>query len=189
MLGNICLEGVGGRWVLGVRRWMPLPAATTRSPDGILCEAPLYVVLKHPSRWRSDPRRFIFGALGGRQGVGCWALGVRQGRPGGVGCWVLGVGRWVLYRAATRRSPDGILCRASLDVVLKHPSSWRRDPWGFIFGRWVFGRWVLGVGCAAGSPPGVESTTRSLYRDFDSTLGSPDRGHLDGIVAVAIGAL
>ncbi len=92
LLGNICLEGVGGRWVLGVRRWMPLPAATTRSPDGILCEAPLYVVLKHPSRWRSDPRRFIFGALGGRQGVGCWALGVRQGRPGGVGCWVLGVG-------------------------------------------------------------------------------------------------
>ena len=96
LLGNICLEGVGGRWVLGVRRWMPLPAATTRSPDGILCEAPLYVVLKHPSRWRSDPRRFIFGALGGRQGVGCWALGVRQGRPGGVGCWVLGVGCWVL---------------------------------------------------------------------------------------------
>jgi len=96
LLGNIRLEGVGGRWVLGVRRWMPLPAATTRSPDGILCEAPLYVVLKHPSRWRSDPRRFIFGALGGRQGVGCWALGVRQGRPGGVGCWVLGVGCWVL---------------------------------------------------------------------------------------------
>ncbi len=67
---------------------------------------------------------------------------------------MLGVGRWVLYRAATTRSPDGILCRASLDIVLKHPSSWRRDPWGFIFGRWVFGRWVfgrwvLGVGCWA----------------------------------------
>ena len=122
-------------------------------------------------------------------GVGC-AAGSPRGR------WVLGVGRWVLYRAATTRSPDGILCRASLDVVLKHPSSWRRDPWGFIFGRWVFGRWVLGVGrwvlgvgCAAGSPPGVESTTRSLYRDFDGPFGSPDRGHHDGIVAVAVSAL
>ena len=109
---------------------------------------------------------------------------------------MLGVGRWVLYRAATTRSPDGILCRASLDIVLKHPSSWRRDPWGFIFGRWVFGRWVLGVGrwvlgvgCAAGSPPGVESTTRSLYRDFDGPFRSPDRGHHDGIVAVAVSAL
>jgi hypothetical protein len=70
-------------------------------------------------------------------GVGC-AAGSPRGR------WVLGVGRWVLHRAATTRSPDGILCRASLDVVLKHPSSWRRDPWGFIFGRWVFGRWVFG---------------------------------------------
>ena len=132
LLGNIRLEGVGGRWVLGVRRWMPLPAATTRSPDGIPCEAPLYVVLKRPSRWRSDPWRFV---LGRWVLDGCWVLGGR---------WVLGVGRWVLYRAATRRSPDGILCRASLDVVLKHPSSWRRDPWGFIFGRWVFGRWVFG---------------------------------------------
>ena len=65
---------------------MPLPAATRRSPDGILCEAPLYVVLKHPSRWRSDPWRFVFGrwvldgcwVLGGR-----WVLGARQGRPRG----------------------------------------------------------------------------------------------------------
>jgi len=47
----------------------------------------------------------------------------------------------------------------------------------------------LGVGCAAGSPPGVESTTRSLYRDFDSPFGSPDRGRHDGIVAVAVSAL
>ena len=58
-----------------------------------------------------------------------WALGARQGRPRGVGC----------CRAATTRSPDGILCRAPPDVVLKHPSSWCRDPWGFIF-------WALGVG-------------------------------------------
>ena len=42
---NICSEGVGGRW-------MPLPAATTRSPDGTFCrgvsrrrpEAPLELV-------------------------------------------------------------------------------------------------------------------------------------------------
>ena len=45
LLGNICLEGVGGRR-------MPLPAATTRSPDGTFCrgvsrrrpEAPLELV-------------------------------------------------------------------------------------------------------------------------------------------------
>jgi len=185
LLGNIRLEGVGGRWVLGVRRWMPLPAATTRSPDGILCEAPLYVVLKHPSRWRSDPRRFIFGALGGRQGVGCWALGVRQGRPGGVGCWVLGVGRWVLYRAATRRSPDGILCRASLDVVLKHPSSWRRDPWGFIFGRWVFGRWVLGVGCwALGARQGHPRGSSRRRRHFTGTSIARLEAPIEGVTTV-----
>ena len=61
---------------------MPLPAATTRSPDGILCQAPLYVVLKHPSRWRSDPWRLIFGrwVVARALGVGRWALGY------GVGC-------------------------------------------------------------------------------------------------------
>jgi hypothetical protein len=122
---------------------MPLPAAaTTRSPDGILCEAPLYVVLKHPSRWRSDPWRFLFGRW---VLDGCWVLG---GRPLGVGCWV--AGRWVLgvgwplgvgcSRAATTRSADWMLCKASLDGVLKHPSRWRRDPQGIIFQ-------VLGVGC------------------------------------------
>ena len=67
---------------------MPLPAATTRSPDGILCQAPLYVVLKHPSRWRSDPWRLIFGrwVVARALGVGRWvmALGARQGRPRGV---------------------------------------------------------------------------------------------------------
>ena len=58
---------------------MALPAATTRSPDGILCEGPPYVVLKHPSRWRSDPWRFIFGRW-----VVARALGARQGHPRGV---------------------------------------------------------------------------------------------------------
>jgi len=59
--------GVGslGRWVLGVglRTDQLLGvgyvgcsrAATTRSPDVILCEGPSYVVLKHASRWRRDP--------------------------------------------------------------------------------------------------------------------------------------
>ena len=109
---------------------MPLPAATRRSPDGILCEAPLYVVLKHPSRWRSDPWRFVFGRW---VLDGCWVSG---GRPLGVGCWV--AGRWVLggrwvsgvgcSRAATTRPPDWMLCKASLDGVSKHPSRRRRDP-------------------------------------------------------------
>ena len=51
--------------------------------------------------------------------------------------------------AATTRSPDGILCRASLDVALKHSSSWRRDPWGFIF--WALG---LALGSRQGHPRG-----------------------------------
>ena len=61
----------------------------------------------------------------------------------GVGC----------SRAATTRSPDGILCRASLDVVLKHSSSWRGDPCGFIF--WALG-WALGLalGLALGARQG-----------------------------------
>ena len=93
--------------------------------------------------------RWVARALGP---VGVGWHGPRFGR------WV---GRWVCFlgvgcsRAATTRSPDGILCRASLDVVLKHPSSWRRDPWGFTFyhflgvglgvGCWALGR-ALGVG-------------------------------------------
>ncbi len=114
---------------------MPLPAATTRSPDGIPCEAPLYVVPKHPSRWRSDPWRFVSGRWvldGCWMGVGCWVAGrwvlegfwVLGGRALGVG-WALGVG---CSRAATTRSPDWMLCKASLDGVSKHPSRWRRDP-------------------------------------------------------------
>ena len=63
---------------------MPLPAATTRSSGGILCEGPPLVLLKHTSRRRSDPWGFHFGALGGGQGVGCFWRWVR-GRvtPGG----------------------------------------------------------------------------------------------------------
>ena len=72
---------------------MPLPAATTRSSGGILCEGPPLVLLKHTSRRRSDPWGFHFGALGGGQGVGCFwrwvrgrvapgALGVALGIPG-----------------------------------------------------------------------------------------------------------
>ena len=62
---------------------MALPAATTRSPDGILCEGPPYVVLKHPSRWRSDPWRFIFGrwVVARALGVGRWVRG--RVTPGG----------------------------------------------------------------------------------------------------------
>ena len=71
---------------------MALPAATTRSPDGILCEGPPYVVLKHPSRWRSDPWRFVFGrwVVARALGVGRWVCG--RVAPGalGVGCLALG---------------------------------------------------------------------------------------------------
>ena len=129
---------------------MPLPAATRRSPDGILCEAPLYVVLKHPSRWRSDPWRFVFGRW---VLDGCWVLG---GRPLGVG-WPLGVGCWVLQggddeasrldalQSVSRRSVEAPLTSASRSVAVHLLG----------VGCWVLGgRWALGVGCAAGSPPG-----------------------------------
>ena len=49
-------------------------------------------------------------------GVGRWVCG--RVAPGALGVEILGVG---CSRAATTRSPDGILCRAPSDVVLKHP--------------------------------------------------------------------
>ena len=153
---------------MGVGRWVLYRAATTRSPDGILCRASLDIVLKHPSSWRRDPWGFIFGRwVFGRWvlGVGCWALG--------VGCF-LGVG---CSRATTTRSPDGILCRAPLHVVLKYPSSWRRDPWGFIFWALGVGCWVLGVGCAAGSPPGP-TLKRALGRPLAACFAPPWLVHL-----------
>lgn len=72
---------------------MPLPAATTRSPDGILREAPLYVVLKHPSRWRSDPWRFVFGrwVVARALGVGRWVCG--RVAPGALGRALGALGR------------------------------------------------------------------------------------------------
>ena len=134
---------------------IPLPAATTRSPDGIPCEAPLYVVLKQPSRWRSDPWRFVLGrwVLGGRPlGVG-WVLGV--GWPA-VGCWV-GVGCWVLQGGddeVSRRDTLRGVSRRSLEAPLTLAS--RSVGVHFLgVGCWALGvGWPLGVGCAAGSPPG-----------------------------------
>ena len=49
-------------------------------------------------------------------GVGRWVCG--RVAPGALGVEILGVG---CSRAATTRSPDGVLCRASPDVVLRHP--------------------------------------------------------------------
>jgi hypothetical protein len=146
---------------------MALPAATTRSPDGILCEGPPYVVLKYPSRWRSDPWRFIFGR---------WVVGRALGV---VGRWVF-FGRWVL-----QGGDDEVSRRDTLQVASRHyPQAslkfWSRSVgvyfyhflgvgclgvgcWALGVGRWVF----LGVGWS-------RAATRSLYRDFDSTFGSPD---------------
>ena len=99
----------------------------------------------------------------------------------GVGC---------LYRRRRRGLRTGRFAGASLDVVLKHPSSWCRDPRGFIFWSLGVGFDVgYGVGCAAGSPPGVKPTTRPHYRDFDGPFGSPDRARHDGIVGLGIGAM
>jgi len=106
-------------------RWMPLPAATTRS--GVL------EVYERHSRGLTtltelrglDPKGFGLWrwALGPALGVGRWVRG--RVTPGALGVQILGVG---CSGAATTRSPDGILCEASLYVVLKHPSRWRRYP-------------------------------------------------------------
>ncbi len=175
---------------------MPLPAATRRSPDGILCEAPLYVVLKHPSRWRSDPWRFVFGRW---VLDGCWVLGGRPlgvGWPLGVGCWVA-VGCWVLQggddevsrpdalQGVSRRSLEAPLTLASRSVGV-HLSG--VGCWVLGVGCWVLGgRWVLGA--RQGRPRGSKSTTRSLRRRLDIWPEGPGRGHHNGIVVVAIGAL
>ena len=68
--------------------------------------------------------------------------------------------------AATTRSPGGTLCEAPLYVLLKHPSRRRSDPWGFVLGRWVAARALgaLGVGCAAGSPPGGRVDDKATLR-------------------------
>jgi hypothetical protein len=49
------------------------------------------------------------------------------------------------------------------------------------------GRWVLGA--RQGRPRGSKSTTRSLRRRLDIWPEGPGRGHHNGIVVVAIGAL
>ena len=96
----------GGRFCLVAFAWraldgIPLPAATTRSPDGIPCEAPLYVVLNQPSRRRSDPWRFVLGR---------WVLD---------GCWVLG-GRWVLGAPGRRRGHFTGTSIARLEALIEH---------------------------------------------------------------------
>ena len=145
----------GGRFCLVAFAWraldgIPLPAATTRSPDGIPCEAPLYVVLNQPSRRRSDPWRFV---LGRWVLDGCWVLG---GRPLGVGCWVA-VGCWVLQGGDDEVSRRDTLLGASRRS-LEAPLTLASRSVGVHFlgvGCWVLGvGWPLGVGCAAGSPPG-----------------------------------
>ena len=115
----------------------------------------------------------------------------RDGRvtPGWAFCLVTFAWRALgALGAATTRYPDGILCEGPPYVVLKHPSRWRRDPWGFNFCHFLgVGCWALGA--RQGHPRAAKSATRSLYRDFNGLFGSPDRVHYDGTVIVAIGAL
>jgi len=120
-----------------------------------------------------------------------WALGGRQGRPRGVGWWVLGVG-------CSRATNDEVSGRDTLQGASvrypKAPLKLASRTVGVHFFHFLGvgspGRWVVwALGGRQGHPRVVRSTTRSLYRDFDSQLGGPDRAHHDGIVAVAIGAL
>ena len=126
---------------------MPPPAATTRSPDAGSCETPLYIALKHPSRWRSDPGRFVFG---------CWVLGVGRvlgvGWPA-VGCWV-GVGCWVLQggddevsRADALQGVSGRSLQAPLTLASRSVGD---HPLGV--GCWMpVGCWVRGRVAPGGS--------------------------------------
>jgi len=90
----------------------------------------------------------------------------------GVGRWIawaLGVGRWVAHRPVIGRwvrlvlqgGDDEVSGRDTLRGAFVRRSEARLTlasrSVGVHFlgvGRWVFGRWALGVGCAAGSPPG-----------------------------------
>ena len=99
--------------VLGgpLTRWMPLPAATTRSRD--------LQVYERRSRGLTTLTELLgkgFGLWRKALGVGRWVRG--RVTPGALGVQILGVG---CSRATTTRSPDGILCEASIYVVLKHP--------------------------------------------------------------------
>jgi hypothetical protein len=142
---------------------MPLPAATTRSSGGILCEGPPLVLLKHPSRRRSDPWGFISGRWVAARALGVFGVGCAAGSPRGR--WVL---RWVFQggddevyrpdtlRGVSRRGSEAPIASASR---LAEARFWALD------GRWVLGRWVfLGVGCAAGSPPGGQVDDEATLR-------------------------
>jgi hypothetical protein len=194
-LGIICSEGVGcwGRrvfWALGALRRRRRGLRT-----GVLREASPYVVLKHPSRWRRDPWRLFFWALGAAEGVGCLGVGCAAGPP---------PGRWVFGGSATRSlyrdfdGPSESSDRAHHDGIVGVAV---RCTVGLVIAeRWVFGRWVLwalgarqghprGVGCwALGGLFGPRATTRSLYGDFNTMFGSPDRALHDAMVAAAVAA-
>ena len=127
---------------------MPLPAATTRSPGGTLCEAPLYVLLKHPSRRRSDPWGFVLGRWVAARALGALGVGCAAGSPRGR--WVL---RWVFQggddevhrpdtlRGVSGRSPEAPPAPASR---LAEAHFWALGVWAL--GVWALGVWALGVG-------------------------------------------
>ena len=161
---------------------MPLPAATTRSPGGTLCEAPLYVLLKHPSRRRSDPWGFVLGRWVAARALGALGVGCAAGSPRGR--WVL---RWVFQggddevhrpdtlRGVSGRSPEAPPAPASR---LAEAHFWALGVWalgvwalgGWALGVWALGVWALGVwelGARQGRPRGVGSTTRPLCESPD----------------------
>ena len=134
---------------------MPLPAATTRSPGGTLCEAPLYVLLKHPSRRRSDPWGFVLGRWVAARALGALGVGCAAGSPRGR--WVL---RWVFQggddevhrpdtlRGVSGRSPEAPPAPASR-LAEAH--------------FWALGVWALGDSKSHHSTTGRDGGAR-LYR-------------------------
>jgi hypothetical protein len=96
-------------------------------------------------------------------------------------------------RGVSRRGPQAPLASASRLAEARFwalDGRWVLGRWvlgRWVLGRWVLGRWVfLGVGCAAGSPPGVRSTTRPLCETLDSVHEGPYREDCNGTAAVSI---
>ena len=76
--------------------------------------------------------------------------------------WVFQGGDDEVYRPDTLR---GVSRRGS-EAPLASASRLAEARFWALDGRWVLGRWVfLGVGCAAGSPPGGQVDDEATLRD------------------------
>ena len=165
------MVGVGGRWMPGL-----VPVRSTDGDDEVLRLGSPRTASKgshHPlTELRGlDPKGF---------GLWRWALGVGLG----VGRWVAPhrpvIGRWV--RWVLQGDDDEVSGRDTLRGVSVHRSeapltSASRSVGVHFLGVGSLGRWVLGVGSAAGSPPGTPPK-RALGRSPAAGFAPPWLVHL-----------